>query len=66
MNRRTPKKVFSVPSLVQDVTLVQPATQNVGKEQLLDIMLKYTNKQIKKDETLKKLAELENELSTLS
>lgn len=66
MNRRTPKTLFSVPPLVQDITLAQAPTQNVEQEQLLDIMLKYTNKQIKKDVALKKLAELEEKLSTPS
>lgn len=66
MNRRTPKTLFAVPPLVQDITLAQAPTQNVEQEQLLDIMLKYTNKQIKKDVALKKLAELEEKLSTPS
>jgi len=66
MNRRTPKTLFSVPLLVQEITLVEGPTQNVEKQQLLDILNKYTNKQIKKDDTLQKLAELEQKLSTPS
>lgn len=66
MNRRTPKTLFAVPSPAQEVTLIQAPTQNVDQEQLLDIMLKYTNKQIKKEDVLKKLAELEDKLSTPS
>lgn len=66
MNRRTPKTLFAVPSPIQEVTLVQPPTQNVDQEQLLDIMVKYTNKQVKKEDVLKKLAELEDKLSTPS
>lgn len=66
MNRRTPKTLFSVPLLVQDITTLEPPTLNVEKQQLLDIMTRYTNKQIRKEDTLQRLAELEQKLSTPS
>jgi hypothetical protein len=60
------RSFFGFPQQQQQVQVIQSATLETEKNDLIGIMAKYLTKKIDKEETLTKLTTLESQISKIS